>query len=173
MNAAREHTDGVNATGETTKIVKTVGRVEQALNAIGYVEPVLAVEALNARIRRQMLTTLSLYRSLSRVDLIRITKSHPGCDWQEMGALPNAVIDMLIFEGRISQNPDDVLTYIERPEEIPQSFLEKADALKKANKEKPTLIDRLAQFFARILHKIWGGLILLIATSSLAFGLSL
>jgi hypothetical protein len=39
MSAARQHTDGVKATGETTQIIKPVGRAEAALRAEGYRAP--------------------------------------------------------------------------------------------------------------------------------------
>ncbi len=128
-------------------------------------QKVASVERMSVTIRRQILTTLSLYRALPRNDLVHITKSHPGCEWQDMRFLPEAVIDSLIFEGRISQSADGILTHVERPEEIPQGFLDKADAYKNAREKKQTLGARLAQFAARFLHKFWGGVFLISAVS--------
>jgi hypothetical protein len=125
--------------------------------------------AVEINVRESVLVTLSLvrFRTLGREQLVKI-EMHHGHKAEEVEA---AITDLLTLgkitekDGFLFQPPEE-----EKNESIPQAYLDAADRYRKSRAPKP--FDKLTVWLAGLWHKIWGGLILLIATAFIAIGLS-
>lgn len=142
MNAARQHTDGVDTTGDTTKIIKPMGRTEAALRKAGHQSP--NCRPISNEDWIELESQLAYLRGESPVCHKCGGPLLPG---QPAGAHCKSCA---------------MCRYLEAVEE----YNRLADL-------RGTFRHRVAVFLANIWNKCWGGLVLIVATSSLALWLSL
>ena len=118
--------------------------------------------------REQLLIALSLSGAgyYPRQKLIDVTCSHPGC---EDRAEVERELSELAKQGLVAIN--EGLVYAVPSEQDLANYFAAADNYRKEMAKRKTWRYRLAVFLANFWHKCWGGLVLFIATSSLALGL--
>ena len=119
-------------------------------------------------IREQILTTLSLSGAgyYPRQKLIDVACSHPGCEDREA---VERELDVLASQGLVAVN--EGLVYAVPTEQDLSAYFAAADNYRKEMAKRNSWRHRVAVFFANLWHKCWGGLVLIVATSSLAIGL--
>lgn len=115
----------------------------------------------------QILTTLSLHgRMLPRM-LSDIVASHPGCEDQHA---VNAAIVVLIDAGQIKVD-GAYLEHVQHESDLAVYFAA-VDNYKAAMARRYSLRTRVGIWLANLWHRCWGGILLIIATSCFALGLS-